>query len=60
MCIACEIGFWSMMDALPPDVRERILREQEAAAQFACDTPAQASQIDEQTPEQSGADERKP
>ncbi len=30
MCIACELGFWSMMDALPPEARERILREQEA------------------------------
>ena len=42
MCMACEMGFWSMIDALPPEVRERILREQEEAARFACDAPAQA------------------
>ena len=43
MCMACEMGFWSMIDALPPEVRERILREQEEAARFACDAPAQAA-----------------
>ena len=37
MCIACEMSFWDMMDALPPEERERILREE--AARFACDTP---------------------
>ena len=31
-------SFWSMIDALPPEDRERILREQ--AARFACDAPA--------------------
>jgi hypothetical protein len=35
MCIACEMNFWNMIDALPPDERERILREQ--AEQFACE-----------------------
>jgi hypothetical protein len=42
MCIACELGFWSMIDALPPEARERILREQRErakAARFACDAP---------------------
>jgi hypothetical protein len=39
MCIACELGFWAMIDALPPEARERILREQEEAARFACDAP---------------------
>jgi hypothetical protein len=38
MCIACELGFWSMIDALPEEARERILREQ--AERFACETPA--------------------
>ena len=41
MCIACEMGFWDMVEALPPETRERILRE-EAARQkeaFACDAP---------------------
>ena len=39
MCIACEIGFWDMIDALPPETRERILREEAARlnAPFACD-----------------------
>ena len=40
MCIACELGFWSMIDALPDEARERILREQREraeAARFACE-----------------------
>jgi hypothetical protein len=41
MCIACELGFWGLIDALPSEARERILREQrereEQAARFACD-----------------------
>jgi hypothetical protein len=56
MCIACELGFWSMIDALPEEARERILREQREradAARFACDpAPAAASPPAE--------DERKP
>ncbi len=35
MCIACEMGFYDMLEALPPETRERILREE--AARFACD-----------------------
>ena len=35
MCIACELSFWNMIDALPPEDQERILREQ--AARFACE-----------------------
>jgi hypothetical protein len=38
MCIACELGFWSMIDALPAETRERILREQKEAG-FACEAP---------------------
>ena len=56
MCIACELGFWSMIDALPDEARERILREQrerENAARFACDAP----QTDASPPAE---DERKP
>jgi hypothetical protein len=60
MCMACEMGFWSMIDALPPEVRERILREQEEAARFACDAPAQEPQADAPPNAQPGADERKP
>jgi hypothetical protein len=40
MCVACEMNFWSMIDALPPEVRERILRQQ--AERFACEAPAPA------------------
>jgi hypothetical protein len=41
MCIACEMSFWNMIDALPPEAQERILREQ--AERFACDAPADAA-----------------
>jgi hypothetical protein len=51
MCIACEIGFWNMIDALPPEDQERILREQ--ATRFACEAG-------EAEPQQPAADERKP
>ena len=37
MCIACELNFWAMIDALPEADRERILRQQ--AARFECETP---------------------
>ena len=55
MCIACEIAFMDMLDALSPEERERILREN-AAARFACEAPQ-----DEAAPaSQPMADERKP
>ena len=44
MCIACEMNFWAMIDALPPEDRERILREQ--AARFACEAPDGEPQAD--------------
>ena len=53
MCIACEIAFMDMLDALSPEERARILRENAAAAQFACETP-------QAEPEQPAGDERKP
>ena len=37
MCIACEMNFWAMIDALPLEQREWILREQ--AERFACEAP---------------------
>jgi hypothetical protein len=44
MCIACEMNFWSMLDALPPEARERILRAQLETERLACDAPpAQAA-----------------
>ena len=55
MCIACEMGFWDMVESLPPETRERILREEAArqAAPFACDVP-------EDAPAAPIQDERKP
>ncbi len=53
MCIACEVNFWSIIDALPPDDRERILREQ--AARFQCEADASEAPL----PAQPSADERK-
>lgn len=49
MCIACEMGFWDMVEALSPEMRERILREEaERRAQpLACDTPASQPAPDE-------------
>lgn len=55
MCIACEIGFWDMLDALPPEARERILREQ--AERFACDVPEAVAPVSAAPPAE---DERKP
>jgi hypothetical protein len=54
MCIACELSFWNMIDALPPEDQERILREQ--AARFSCETPAS----ERPSAPQPNADERKP
>ena len=44
MCIACELDFFDMLEALPPEERERILREE--AARFRCDTTAETPQSD--------------
>jgi hypothetical protein len=42
MCIACELGYWSMVDAL--EAERKALREQEkaapTAARFACEPGA--------------------
>jgi len=55
MCIACEIAFMDMLDALSPAERERILREN-AQAQFSCEAPTdEPKPAPQQTP-----DERKP
>jgi hypothetical protein len=54
MCIACEMGFWGMVEAMAPEAREQFLREQ--AERFACDAaeqavpPAIAPSKDERTP----------
>ena len=39
MCIACEMAFFDMVEAMTPEAREKFLREQEEAARFACDAP---------------------
>ena len=44
MCIACELSFWNMIDALPPEEQERVLREH--AARFACEAGEPAPQAD--------------
>ena len=53
MCIACEMAFFDMVEAMTPEAREKFLREQEEAARFACEAaPAEAPPPAE--------DERKP
>jgi hypothetical protein len=53
MCIACEMGFWGMVEAMSPEAREQFLREQ--AERFACDAPETAPPTIE-----PGKDERTP
>jgi hypothetical protein len=50
MCIACEMGFWGMVEAMSPQAREQYLREQ--AERFACDAPPQAEPQTELQPEE--------
>ena len=63
MCIACELGYWSMIDAL--EAERNALQEQEKAAsaepQFACE-PAAEPAVREQQPQQGArtADESTP
>jgi len=63
MCIACEMAFLDMLEALPPEERERILREQFAgysagpAPAPAPVTPFVCEPFDEPAP---AKDERKP
>jgi hypothetical protein len=59
MCIACELGYWSMVDAL--EAERNALRGQEkgtpAAARFACEPGAEPT-VREQPPQ--AADEPTP
>ena len=57
MCIACEMSFWDMIDALAPEERERILRAE--AARFGCDVPETELPAAE-TAGQNPTGERKP
>jgi len=43
MCIACELGFLNMLEAMSPEARERFLREHEEATRPSCDVPPQNS-----------------
>ena len=59
MCIACELGYWSMIDAL--EAERNALREQEKAApadsRFACE-PVDEPAVRDQPPQ--AADEPTP
>ncbi len=59
MCIACELGYWSMVDAL--EAERNALREQEqtapTAARFVCEPGAEPA-VREQPPQ--AADEPTP
>jgi hypothetical protein len=48
MCFACELAFWDMVESLPPEQRERIMREQ--AARLACDAPDDEAPLAAATP----------
>ena len=52
MCIACEFGFWDMLEALPPETRERVLREQAALLNnpLTCDAPEDAPPAEDAPP----------
>ena len=67
MCMACEMGFLDMLEALPPEERERLLREQFGDAAFdAAQAKVQASPfvcepLNDGTPDAPNPeDERKP
>jgi hypothetical protein len=38
MCIACELGYWSMVDALEAERNASKKRTADADAEFACET----------------------
>jgi hypothetical protein len=52
MCIACEIAFMDILNAVSPEERARILREN--AERMACDAPPS------EPPAEPSKDERKP
>jgi hypothetical protein len=51
MCIACELGYLSMLDAL--EAEHKALREQEKAAQFVCE-PDVEPEVREQPKQPAG------
>ena len=42
MCIACEMGFLNMLEAMSPEAREQFLREHEEAMKLSCEAPPQS------------------
>jgi hypothetical protein len=57
MCIVCEIAFWDMVDALTPEMRERIMRANAEVARLSCEAPADAAAAPKPP---TAKDERKP
>ena len=45
MCLACEMAFFDMLAAMTPEARDKLLREQEAEAGFACDAPPASADV---------------
>ena len=41
MCIACELGYWSMLDALEAERRAAGKRETSAETVFLCEAPGE-------------------
>ena len=50
MCIACELGYWSMIDALEAERNALLNKGAPAAGQFSCepDTKPEASEHSQQ------------
>jgi hypothetical protein len=61
MCIACELGYWSMVDALDA---ERAASKKKAAradnADFACEVPAERPKCKRRARERQSTDEPAP
>jgi len=43
MCIACELGYWSMVDALEAERSASNKKNSDADADFACEASAEQS-----------------
>ena len=41
MCVACELGYWSMLDALEAERRAAAKRETSAETVFLCEAPGE-------------------
>jgi hypothetical protein len=60
MCIACELGYWSMVDAL--EAERSALRKTSASddSAFACEADAEDANSEQATRAQRSADEPTP